>query len=181
MGVDPDIAVFAKGLSNGYAMAAVLGRAKVMQAAHDTFISSTYWTERIGPAAALATIRKHQRCNVARHLIRIGERVQAGWRQVGQAVGLKMPVDGVAPLGHFAFEHPQGQALMTLFTQEMLARGFLAKGAFYATYAHTDRQVDDYLAAAEEVCRWLARVLAENRVEAALQGPVAHQGFQRLT
>jgi glutamate-1-semialdehyde 2,1-aminomutase len=31
-----------------------------MDAAQETFISSTAWTERIGPVAALATLRKHR-------------------------------------------------------------------------------------------------------------------------
>ncbi|MGH9345269.1 MAG: aminotransferase class III-fold pyridoxal phosphate-dependent enzyme, partial [Terriglobia bacterium] len=67
-GVTPDIAVFAKAISNGYPMAAVIGKGSVMQAAQESFISSTYWTERIGPAAALATIRKHRRCDVSKQL-----------------------------------------------------------------------------------------------------------------
>ena len=57
-GVNPDIAVFAKGISNGFPMAAIIGRKKVMQSAQTTFISSTYWTERIGPTAAVATKKK---------------------------------------------------------------------------------------------------------------------------
>ena len=65
---EPDIAVFGKGISNGYPMAAIIGRANIMEAAQNTFISSTYWTERIGPVAALATIRKHRRCDVSQTL-----------------------------------------------------------------------------------------------------------------
>ena len=65
-GSQPDIAVFAKAMSNGYAMAAVIGTEPVMQAAQSTFISSTNWTERIGPVAALATIRKYRREKVGK-------------------------------------------------------------------------------------------------------------------
>ena len=65
-GLTPDMAVFAKGISNGYPLAAIIGIAEVMKAFQSTFISSTYWTERIGPTAGLATLRKHRRLNVAR-------------------------------------------------------------------------------------------------------------------
>ena len=75
-GVDPDIAVFAKGISNGYPMGVVFGRESVMQSAQSTFISSTYWTERIGPAAAIATIRKFCAHNAYKKLISIGKMVQ---------------------------------------------------------------------------------------------------------
>jgi len=61
LGLNPDIAVFAKGLSNGYPMAAVIGKGSVMSAAQESFISSTYWTEKIGPAAAIATIKKNEK------------------------------------------------------------------------------------------------------------------------
>src|SRR5205823_11104627 len=72
-GLEPDIAVFSKAIGNGYPMAAIIGKSDVMEAAQRTFISSTYWTERIGPTAALATIRKHRAHDVASHLIRIGK------------------------------------------------------------------------------------------------------------
>ncbi|MGB0383331.1 MAG: aminotransferase class III-fold pyridoxal phosphate-dependent enzyme [Ardenticatenaceae bacterium] len=180
-GIEPDIAVFAKAISNGYPMAAIIGRGNVMQAAQDTFISSTYWTERIGPAAALATIRKHQRCDVSNHLIRVGTMVLAGWEMAAKRAGLDLEVGGMAPLGHLAFTGDQKQAARTLFTQLMLERGFLASSGFYATYAHQDDHVESYLEAAEEVFVIVADALEKHTVMALLKGPVAHTGFRRLT
>jgi glutamate-1-semialdehyde 2,1-aminomutase len=180
-GIEPDIAVFAKAISNGYPMAAIIGQGNVMQAAQDTFISSTYWTERIGPAAALATIRKHQRCDVSKHLIRVGTMVLAGWEAAAKRAGLQLEVGGMAPLGHLAFTGDQKQAARTLFTQLMLERGFLASSGFYATYAHQDEHVESYLDAVEEVFVIVAEALEQHTVIAQLKGPVAHTGFRRLT
>jgi glutamate-1-semialdehyde 2,1-aminomutase len=180
-GVDPDVAVFAKGMSNGYAMAAVIGRSEIMDAAQSTFISSTYWTERLGPAAALATIKKHQRNAVGEHLDRIGRRVQRGWKEAADRAGLLIEVGGLPPISHFAIMHDHGQEARTLFTQLMLERGFLASRAFYATYAHQDSHVSDYLAAVEEVFCLLTRALDQGAVNSLLRGPVAHNGFHRLT
>src|SRR6202042_923592 len=106
-GVDPDMAVFAKAIANGYPMAAIVGRASVMDAAQETFVSSTAWTERVGPVAALATLRKHREQNVPRHLMRIGTRVQKGWTAASQATGMPVQVSGISPLGHFAFDLPE--------------------------------------------------------------------------
>ena len=125
-GVQPDVAVFAKGMSNGYPMAAVIGTAGVMEAAQGSFISSTYWTERIGPTAALATIVKHRRERVHEHLIALGTRVQDGWAALARRHGLHVHVGGIAPLGHLKFEYPNALAVRTLFTQLMLDRGILA-------------------------------------------------------
>jgi glutamate-1-semialdehyde aminotransferase len=180
-GTTPDIAVFAKGMSNGYAMAAVIGREEVMQAAQDSFISSTYWTEKIGPVAALATIRKHRELNVPRHLAQVGEMMRDGWRCAAEKAGISVNVTGVPALTYFSFDCPNAQAVRTLFTQMMLERGYLATNAFYATYAHKPSHMEKYAAAVEEVFAALARAINAGEVEKLLKGAVAHSGFQRLS
>ncbi len=179
--VSPDLAVFAKAISNGYPMAAIIGIKEVMEAAQSSFISSTYWTERIGPVAALATIRKHQRCGVAAWLIKVGERIQSGWRATAHDAGLSVEVMGIPPLSHFSFDYGNGQAIRSLFTQMMLQKGFLATDSFYATYAHQDSQIDQYLAAVDGTFRSLAMAVERGTVEQQLRGPVAQNSFQRLT
>lgn len=179
-GLVPDIAVFAKAMSNGYPMAAIIGKRDVMQAAQKTFISSTYWTERIGPTAALATIRKHQRCNVGAHLTAVGQLVREGWRVAGERTGLPIEIGGMVALSHFAFKVPDSQAAHTLYTQLMLDKGFLATKAFYGTYAHDARIAEEYLQATEETFGVIARAVEQGRVRDMLQGPVAHSGFARL-
>ena len=180
LGVTPDIAVFAKAMSNGYPMAAVIGTGDAMEAAQDSFISSTYWTDRIGPVAALATIRKHRRNDVATHVQRIGGRVQAGWREEGARAGLPIHVGGMTPLSHFHFDGPQAQAGHTLFTQLMLERGYLAGKSFYATFAHGDQHIDSYMTAVRDVFGIIGGAFADGSAERRLHGPVAHTGFARL-
>ena len=179
-GVSPDIAVFAKAMGNGYAISAAVGRGVVMEAAQTTFISSTNWTERIGPTAALAMLRKHRRENVARHLIAIGELVQQGWQAAADEAGLRIQISGIAPMGFFALDHSNAPALHTLFTQMMLDRGFIAGPAFYAMFAHQDTHVERYLSAVREVFGALAQAAQAGTVETQLRGPVAHSRFERL-
>ena len=180
LGLEPDIAVFAKAISNGYPMAAIIGKRDVMQSAQSTFISSTYWTERIGPAAALATIHKHRRCNVTQHLARIGQMVRDGWRLAAERAGLPIEIGGLVPMSSFTIRHGKAQAAHTLFTQLMLERGFLATRAFNTTFAHQDQLIEEYLQAAEEAFGVIAGALERGTVEDMLQGPVAHTGFARL-
>jgi len=180
-GLEPDMAVFAKAMSNGYPMAAIIGKSEIMQAAQSTFISSTYWTERIGPTAALATIRKHRSCRVAKHLIRLGTMIQEGWQEAARRTGLAIEVGGIKPLSHFSILGEQSQAARTLFTQLMLERGFLASNSFYATYAHQDKHIENYLEAVDETFTIVAEALKNSAVLAQLKGPVAHSGFRRLT
>lgn len=180
-GFEPDLAVFAKGMSNGYPMAAIIGKGSVMDAAQKTFISSTYWTERIGPVAALATIRKHRRDKVAKHLIDIGERVQKGWTEAASRTGLPIEVGGIPPLSHFMIQGDQSQEAHTLFVQLMLERGILAARGFYSTYAHKGEHIEIYLNAVNDVFSTIAVSLKQKNIGEQLKGPVAHSGFRRLT
>jgi len=179
-GVSPDIAVFAKGMSNGYPMAAVIGKRWCMDAAQDSFISSTYWTERIGPVAALAAIKKMEDYKVQEHLIRIGKMVQEGWKQAAEKNGLNIHTGSIYPLSHFDFLYPEPLALKTLFTQEMLARGFLAVNAFYCSYAHKEPLIQQYLGAVDEVFGLIKKAVDNGNVKTLLKGPVCQSGFKRL-
>ena len=179
--VAPDMAVFAKGIANGYAMSVVLGREDVMQAAQSTFISSTNWTERIGPVAALATIAKFRREKVAQHLMSIGGQVMEGWVRAAGKAGLKLHPSGLPSLCHFAFEEKQELALTTLFIQMMLERGYLAYNQFKPSFSHTQEHVDGYLAAVDEVFGAMGESLRTSTVASLLKGPLMKRGFYRLT
>ena len=181
MGITPDIAVFAKAMANGYAMSAIIGTGTVMEAAQSTFISSTNWTERVGPTAALATIKKIQRDNVVDHLDRIGRQINDGWRRIGQANGFKVHTGELPSLTHFSIEHPDELALSTLFTQEMLDRGYLAGKMFKPSFAHTPAHVDRYLQAAGEVFGIMKDAVERGDLQSRLKGPLQRRGFYRLT
>jgi len=179
--IAPDLCVFAKAMSNGYPMAAVIGTKKVMQASQGSFISSTYWTEGIGPSAALATIQKLKETNTAAVLQKTGEKVQVGWKKCALKNNLKITVSGIEPLGHFSFDHEEALVLKTLYTQCLLERGFLATTTFYASYAHKPLHVEKYLQATDEAFHFISKKLATGNPRKYLKGPVAHTGFRRLT
>ncbi|MFA5771235.1 MAG: aminotransferase class III-fold pyridoxal phosphate-dependent enzyme [Thermoplasmata archaeon] len=181
LGVNPDMAVFAKAMANGYPMAAVIGKEEIMEAAQSTFISSTNWSERIGPVAALATIKKFKQEKVAEHLIDVGEKIQKGWKEIADETGLKIGIEGIPPLSHFSFKYENDLAISTLFTQEMLKRGFLAWNQFKSSYAHKDVHIKKYLKETKEVFFGIAEAIEKNYVEKMLKGPIARRGFYRLT
>lgn len=178
-GIHPDIAVFAKGMANGYPIAAIIGKKKYMDVAQDSFISSTFWTERIGFVAAIATIKKYKALNVNEHLNKLGRKVQEGWTVLAEKYGLKIHISGIYPLGHICFEAAPLE-LKTLFVQEMLRRGFLASDAYYASLSHTEEDVNDYLAACDEVFAIMSKAVANNNITNLLDGPVCQGGFARL-
>jgi len=181
LGVEPDIAVLGKGMSNGYPMAAIIGRKRVMEAAQDSFISSTFWTERIGFTAAIAAVRKMQQCNVPRHLCDHGERIIAGLRRLALKHGLPLGINGIAPLIYLVFNNKQPLECQTYWTQEMLERGYLLGGAIYTTYAYTPEIIEKFLEVCDGVFANLKLHLDRGDIVDQLKGRVIQPGFKRLT
>ena len=179
-GIEPDIAVFGKAIGNGFPMTAIIGKRSVMQAAQGSFISSTFWTDRIGTVAALATINKMQQVDLPVHLIKTGKQIQSGWLELAKKNGLKIHTSGIYPLSHFEFEYSNSLAIKTLFTQMMLEKGFLASTIFYASYAHKAYHVEKYLVAVDLVFAFLSKLILSNSIESSLKGPICHSGFKRL-
>ncbi len=175
LGWCPDIAVFSKALGNGFPISAVIGKKWVMKAAQSSFISSTNWTERIGPTAALAMIDKFQRENVHRHLTALGERIEDGWKRIAAKHRLDISISGIKPMLHFKFaeNHNINRAY---YSQEMGKRGFLACMLCYSMYAHNFNQVEQYLSATDEI--WAD--IAAGNIETKLEGEPAITGFQRI-
>jgi glutamate-1-semialdehyde 2,1-aminomutase len=179
-GMQPDMAVFSKALGNGFPIAAIIGKDSVMDSAQKTFISSTYWTDNIGPAAALAMIKKHRTLNVGDHLMAIGNMVQKGWKELAEKNQLDISVGGIPPLSHFSFKS-NPQVAKALFIQWMLERGFLTSTSFYAMFAHQKEHVQAYLKAADETFARIKDAADKQQMESELQGMPAAVGFKRLT
>jgi len=179
--ITPDIAVFAKAVSNGFPMAVIIGKEKVMEMAQDTFISSTFWTDKIGPTAAIATIKKARAKNVPQHLIKIGREIKESWKEIAGRYDIGIEISGIDPLPHFSFKYKKPLVLKTLFTQLMLDRGFLAVTSFCPSYAHKDGHIKKYRDAADEAFSFISRSIRRGNPEKYLRGPVSHSGFKRLT
>lgn len=179
-GVQPDMAVYSKAIANGFPLAAVLGVDSVMQAAQESFISSTMWTDGVGPAAALATIRKLQQHDVPTHVASIGETFREKMLEAARRRVVAIEFSGPPALTAMAFDHPESAALQTRFTVGMLQRGYLMGAGFYPSFAHRAGHIDACVEAADEVFAELHAAIESGDPAAGLPGPVKHSGFQRL-
>lgn len=178
--IEPDMAVFAKALGNGYPIGAVIGTKAAMEGANRSFISSTYWTESLGPVAALATIAEMEKLNIQKAIEHVGNMVQIHLETVAANEGIKLHVKGFPALTSFSFDHPESEMLRTIFTQQMLSKGFLAGTSFYPTIAHNEKIIAAYKQALAETFGCLSQVIKENSFEKWPKEEKAQSGFSRL-
>ncbi len=171
LGIEPDIAVYAKAISNGYPAGAIIGKDSVMDAANGSFISSSYWTDGVGTAASLACIGKMQREGVQQRVWQIGGRLQSGLREVAaRHPDLQLKIGGMPCAPSLSFGNPAAKPLMI---RHMIERGYLMSSQLYVTWSHTEANVFDMLAALDEALA----IVAQSPLEPATGG---QQGFARL-
>lgn len=179
-GVEPDMAMFGKALGNGYGITATIGKREIMEAAQTTFISSTFWTERIGPTAALKTLEVMERVKSWETITETGLDIRKGWQQLANKYGLKIDHWGLAALTGFTFQSTNALAYKTLITQEMLAKGYLAGNSVYVCTEHTPEVVAGFFEALEPVFGLIKECEEGGDVMRLLKGPVCHGSFKRL-
>jgi glutamate-1-semialdehyde 2,1-aminomutase len=182
--VEPDMTMFGKTIGNGYALTAVVGKREIMEAAQKTFISSTFWTERIGSTAALKTLEVMERIKSWEIITEIGNKMRNGWNKVALENNLKINISGIPSLSFYNIDTNNNVDFLkykTFITQEMLKKGFLASNNFYASIAHTELNMEQYFESLNPIFKIIKQCedgLLD--VNTLLEGPVCHAGFKRL-
>jgi glutamate-1-semialdehyde aminotransferase len=182
-GVEPDLAVFGKGMANGLPLAAVVGHAEIMREFEEVFVSSTFGGDALALRACLATLDEYRAHPVIPHLWRLGRRFQEGFAAAAARVGvparcLGYPVHPKVVIGHPSPETER--LLMSLFLQETARRGAIFHWAgFNICFSHTEADVDASLAACEEALQMIGDALGDGRVAERLQGKPYQEVFRR--
>jgi glutamate-1-semialdehyde 2,1-aminomutase len=180
-GFEPDIVVYGKAMGNGFAISAIVGKTEVMEMAQESFISSTFWTERVGFVAALETINIMTEEQSWKHLIEIGTYIGNKWLGTAVKHGLKIQITDFKPLISFKFDYDElNPILNSIFIQEMLKRGYLASTSIYVSTAHTKAIVDEYIQNVDEVFQLMSQGIELNKLDTLLEVSLMDQGFKRL-
>ena len=179
--VNPDVAVFGKTMANGIPMGAIIGKKDIMKFATKTFISSLFWTEKIGPACAITFIEKHKKLNLGKKLTEIGKKIKKIWYEAACYSNLDIEINGIDPLASFKLSSSNWPVTLTFFIQEMLKKGILASDRCYANYKHSPKLLKKYKSASFQIFERIAKLEKSNKLKKSLDGPVKQMGFKRLT
>ena len=179
-GVDPDMAMFGKALGNGYAITAIIGKRSIMEAAQNTFISSTFWTERIGPSAALKTIEIMKEEKSWEYITNQGIKLRKYWEQIAHDNNLTLEIFGLPALSGFRIKSENFLKYKTFMTQEFLKRNFLASNLCYLCTHHEDKIIERYIDILNEIFEVISECEEGRKIDELLEGPICHDGFKRL-
>ena len=179
--VEPDMIMYGKTIGNGYALTAVLGKRSIMESAQSTFISSTFWTERIGPTAALATLELMEKEKSWQKITKTGKKMQNGLSALASKYNLKINILGIPAMTSYNFHSIDSIKYKTFITQEMLKKGFLASTVFYACTEHKDDHLEKYFNILDDIFHKISKCESQIlNIDDLLEGPVCHSGFKRL-
>lgn len=182
LGITPDMAVFAKSISNGYAMGAVVGKREVMEPAGRMFISSTYWSDTIGLRAALTTLEEVRKRDVPAQLQQLGTKLKETLNAVAAETSCPVTCTGIDthPRLEFDVDDSVSTSVTTLYIQEMARRKCHGNTSFYLNAAQGDAEIELTVNAAREVFYMIGQALKEGTVDDLLETPQQNDLFRRL-
>ena len=180
-GVNPDMAWFGKAMGNGYAITAVIGKTEIMEAAQNSFISSTFWTERIGPTAAIKTLEEMEKIKSWEIITETGNYIRKNWEDLAKRNSIKIQISGLPALSSFSILSDDWIKYKTFITQEMLKVNILASNAVFVCTKHNKKILDLYFDKLDEIFNKIRKFENKNlNVDTELKGKICQTGFKRL-
>ena len=179
--VFPDMAIFGKAIGNGYAITSILGKKNIMKYSESSFVSSTFWSERIGYVASLKTLEVMKNEKSWIKIKSVGEKIRKGWLKISKETNVQIKISGLSSLCNFYFDNKHNLILKTFMTQEMLKKGFLASTSFYPSTKHNDKDINKYLKELKYVFSFISKFNNDySKLKSYLDGPVCIDGIKRL-
>ena len=177
--VIPDIAIFGKALGNGYAINAIIGKKNIMDSAKSTFISSTFWTERIGSVAGLKTLEIMKKTKSWENISKTGRYIKKNWREISSSTGINIKIMGIDALPNFNFQHKNHLYFKTFLSQEMLKNKILAGNSVYVSTSHNKKNLDKYFLTLEKVFKKVKNCIDQKEnIMSLLKVPVCIAGMR---
>ena len=178
--VNPDICMFGKALGNGYAITSIIGKRKIMEKASDSFISSTFWSERIGYVAGGKTLEVMEKTKSWEYVTKLGREIKKSWIEIGKKYELPLEIFGIDALPSFAIKSKNFLKYKTLISQEMLKANFLCSNAVYVCTSHDKKILQKYLNKIDKVFLKIKECEEGRNINDLLDGPVCKSQFKRL-
>jgi glutamate-1-semialdehyde 2,1-aminomutase len=177
--VSPDIAVFGKALGNGIPINSIIGKKNIMDAGKESFISSTFWSDSLGPAAALATLKVMNKNKSWKKISNLGKKIKKKWRTLSLKHGIKIKISGLNSMPMFVFESLKNDYYINFITQEMIKKNYLATNAIYCCTEH-DQYIEKYFQELDKIFKKIKDFESGESISLYLKNPLSEKNFSRL-
>ena len=175
------MAIYGKAIANGFPLTAIVGTKEVMENAQDTFISSTFWSDSVGPTAALETLKIMENIKSWKTITRIGKDIKKNWIKIAKDHNIEIKVNGISALPNFTFNNRNNLVYKTFITQEMLKKGILANLSIYTSVSHSSQNLDKYFNELNIIFSLIKKHEDnQKKIEDLLEGPISNSSFKRL-
>ncbi len=177
--VEPDLAIFGKALGNGHAINAIIGKKSVMNYCKSTFISSTFWTERIGPTAALETLKVMEEEASWNRITQLGKFIKTNWNKISMDSKVKIKIQGIDAIPNFIFKSKKNLLYKTFISQEMLKKKILASNLIFCSLPHNDQIMDKYFDILNDIFKKISKFEnSREKVENFMETEVCISGLR---
>lgn len=179
--VNPDICILGKALGNGFPITTILGNKKVMEATQNTFISSTFWTERSGYVAGLKTLEEMKKIKSWHIISKQGKKLKLKLIKLGQKHKLKLKISGLSSCPTFIISSDKWIKYKTYITQELLIKKILGANTTYLSISHNDKIIQKYINCLDKIFYKIRKCESNDLdIDKILNSEVCHTGFKRL-
>ena len=178
--VYPDICMFGKALGNGYAITSIIGRGNVMKFAEDSFISSTFWSERSGYTAGLKTLEIMKKIKSWKYVTSYGKKIKSIWYDLSKKHGINLFINGIDAIPNFSFESKNNLKYKTFISQEMLKNKFLCGNSIFVSTAHTSKDLSIYKTKLDKIFYKIKESQINNNINELIEGEICQSSFKRM-
>jgi glutamate-1-semialdehyde 2,1-aminomutase len=178
-GVEPDIAVFGKALGNGIPINVIITKNEISKQAEKSFISSTFWSDSVGPAAALTTLKEMKKIKSWIKICKIGKRIKLFWKKISKKYNLNLDISGLDSMPTFNFKNLKNDLYINFITQEMLKKNILATNTIYCCVDH-QRFLKKYFFELEKIFYKISLFEKNKNISLSLENPLQEKNFSRL-
>jgi glutamate-1-semialdehyde aminotransferase len=176
--INPDLATFGKALGNGYSICAVLGRKEIMESGKNTFISSTFWTDRIGSVAALKTLEIMEKIKSWETISKTGLLFKKKLLDLANSYNFNINIEGLDALPRYNFSNKNNLYYKTYITQEFLKKNILANNSIYISVVHGKGIINKYFYYLDRIFSEIFSAKKNKKIKTLLQGRVCISGLR---
>ena len=177
--VYPDLCILSKTLGNGFPISCVIGRENIMKKSSASFISSTFWTDRVGFVAALATLDEMEKIKSWEIITERGNYYKKKMSKIFEQHKIEFEWSGLPSLIGYTIKSEHWLAVKTMITEELLDLGYLHGALFYPSVVHTNKDINKFVSAFSVVLKKISKIgYAEIAIK--MKGKECHTTFKRL-